>query len=107
MPADESLSSAPSARHGDHSQPYWCSVTIMKPCADWSIDYGYCRTSLDVWPESHKQGSSDPRCPRVCPNKASEEVAIEFQRLYKERGNAEAAKFSSQHRSERDESRNS
>ena len=103
MPADESLSSAPSIHHGDHAQPYWCSNRDAPPNAAFGVDYGYCRTSLDHWPAEYRQGSSDPRCPRVCPNKAPLEVAIEFQRIYKERGNAEAAKYSAQHRRDRDD----
>lgn len=82
MPADESLSQEPTAAHGDGMAPYWCSKADIPPGVSWGIDYGYCRTSLDLWPESHKQGSSDPRCPAGCQHKAPIEVAIEFSQLF-------------------------
>lgn len=99
MPADESLSQEPtSATHGDGVSPYKCSTRPKPPGVSWGINYGYCRTSLDHWPESHKQGSSDPRCPATCPHKAPVEVAIEFAKVYKEKGAAAAAEMARQHR---------
>lgn len=94
MPADNSLSDKSAdtfSSGGDAPYPY----CYNKPLPSRGIfqDYGYCRHSLDLWPEEYQQGSSDPRCPRDCTNKASEEVAVEFQRVYKESGNAAAAKF--------------
>lgn len=105
MPADESLTHDQSAgTHGDGVSPYWCSKRGIPPGhGSGFIDYGYCRTSLDLWPEHYQQGSSDPRCPRDCPNKASPEVAAQFQAIYKESGNAKAAEYTAEHRRMRDD----
>ena len=91
MPADESLSQEPTAAHGDGLAPYRCSKWSTPPRAQFSIDYGYCRTSLDHWPEKHQQGSSDPRCPASCPNKAPIEVAVEFAKVFATHGANDAA----------------
>lgn len=100
MPADESLSQDPtSATHGDGVSAYTCSTAENPPrAAVWSIDYGYCRTSLDYWPKSYQQGSSDPRCPATCPHKAPVKVAIEFANVYTQKGAAAAAEMARQHR---------
>ena len=55
MPADESL--IPVIRNG--SGPYQCSQFAEVPRADWSHDYGYCRTSLDHQPPNYRQGSAE------------------------------------------------
>ena len=71
MPADTSLPQGSSPLHGDASKPYPCSQQATPPGAAWSIDYGYCRTSLD-WhhpmhssgvqtPGAHKTASTKPR----------------------------------------------
>ena len=91
MPADESLSQEPTAAHGDGLTPYRCSKWSTPPRAQFSIDYGYCRTSLDHWPASYKQGSSDPRCPASCPHKAPIEVAVEFAKVFATHGANDAA----------------
>ena len=92
MPADESLSQEPTAAHGDGLGPYRCSKAEKPPrAAAWSIGYGYCRTSLDHWPASYKQGSSDPRCPASCPHKAPIEVAVEFAKVFATHGANDAA----------------
>lgn len=91
MPADESLSQEPTAAHGDGLAPYRCSKWSTPPRAQFSIDYGYCRTSLDHWPASYKQGSSDPRCPASCPHKAPIEVAVEFAKVFATHGANDAA----------------
>lgn len=90
MPADSSLSQEPSARHGRAIDPYPCSVDPEIPGADWSLDYGYCRTSLDHHtsknPETLGQlltiGSGDPRCPASCPHKAPLAVAQGFMQRF-------------------------
>lgn len=98
MPADESLSQEPTAAHGDGIAPYWCSKADRPPGSRWGIDYGYCRTSLDLWPESHKQGSADPRCPATCQHKAPIEVAVEFAKIYLTHGAKAAASMAKTHK---------
>lgn len=100
MPADESLSQEPTAKtHGDGVSPYQCSKAAKPPrAAAWSIDYGYCRTSIDHWPASYQQGSSDPRCPATCPHKAPESVALEFAQVYATHGAKEAAAMARKHK---------
>ena len=78
MPADSTLSQAPTNLHGDGVSPYQCSTRPAPPGSDWSIDYGYCRTSLDWHGPGNPQGAGDPRCPSDCPHKAPQEVAIGF-----------------------------
>ena len=105
MPADESLSQEPTAAHGDGLTPYRCSKAEKPPrAAAWSIDYGYCRTSLDHWPASYKQGSSDPRCPASCPHKAPIEVAVEFAKVFaaKDGGANDAAAMARKHKESRE-----
>lgn len=98
MPADESLSQEPTGSHGDGVSPYKCSTWEKPPGASWSIDCGYCRTSLDHWPESYKQGSSDPRCPTTCKHKAPREVAVEFANVYLTHGAKSAAAMAKTHK---------
>lgn len=98
MPADESLSQEPTAAHGDGLAPYRCSKWSTPPRAQFSIDYGYCRTSLDHWPASYKQGSSDPRCPASCPHKAPIEVAVEFAKVFATHGANDAAAMARKHK---------
>ena len=100
MPADESLSQEPTAAHGDGLALYRCSKWPAPPGAQFSIDYGYCRTSLDHWPEKHQQGSSDPRCPASCPHKAPIEVAVEFAKVFaaKDGGAMKAAAMARKHK---------
>lgn len=95
MPADNSLSQAPSAHHGNGDAPYACSKRQQPPGrADFAIDYGgYCRTSLDHHPASHKVGSTDPRCPPDCAHKAPKSVAIRFTKLFVWQGAQAAAKM--------------
>ena len=101
MPADESLSQEPTAAHGDGLTPYRCSKWSTPPRAQFSIDYGYCRTSLDHWPASYKQGSSDPRCPASCPHKAPIEVAVEFAKVFAASGANDAAAMARKHNESR------
>jgi len=101
MPADESLSQEPTAAHGDGLTPYRCSKWTAPPGAQFSIDYGYCRTSLDHWPASYKQGSSDPRCPACCPHKAPIEVAVEFAKVFATHGANDAAAMARKHKESR------
>lgn len=86
MPADTSLSTAPSARHGNGDAPYWC-YSIAKPVsADWSIKFApYCRHSLE--PENF----TDRRCPADCKHRASEAVAMKFHEVFKANGAIAAA----------------
>lgn len=95
MPADPSISSAPSARHGNGDAPYACSAREKAPAsADWAIAYGgYCRTSLDHHKAAHKVGSSDPRCPADCPHKAPNGVAVLFTETFNQRGAQAAAQM--------------
>lgn len=98
MPADESISSAPSIYHRDGKTHYICSTWPRPPTdAKWAIDYGYCRTSLDHQPPHYKQGSSDPRCPRDCPHKAPQQVAQLFSKHFAWRGAKAAAEISKRH----------
>ena len=88
MPADNTLSQAPSAHHGNAAEPYPCHAAPKPPGASWAISYGFCRTSMDVL-----HGSTDPRCPQGCKHKAPERVVVQFDELYKLRGNAAAAEY--------------
>ena len=105
MPADPSISSAPSARHGNGDAPYACSAREKAPAsADWAIAYGgYCRTSLDHHKAAHKVGSSDPRCPANCPHKAPEGVAALFTAIFNKRdgGAAKAAQMAREFKGEK------
>ena len=38
MPADTSLSQAPSVMHGDASRPYGCHTDARPPGAEWAVD---------------------------------------------------------------------
>lgn len=78
MPADEALSQVPTAAHGDGVSPYPCSTRSTPPGSNWSINYGYCRTSLDWHGPGNPQGAGDPRCPLGCQHKAPQSVAIEY-----------------------------
>ena len=89
MPADTSLSQAPSAMHGDASRPYGCHADARPPGAEWAIDYGYCRHGLDTL-----VGRDDPRCPQTCPHKAPAAVVTQFDKLFAWRGAAAAAGWS-------------
>lgn len=98
MPADSSLPQTPSAHHGDSSKPYPCHAWENPPIAPWSIDYGYCRHSLDSQPPHAKIGSSDPRCPRDCPHKAPGAAVMVFTRLFYTKGAKAAAEATKRHR---------
>lgn len=103
MPADPSISSAPSARHGNGDAPYACSARQEPPAsADWAIAYGsYCRTSLDHHKAAHKVGSSDPRCPANCPHKAPNGVAVLFTETFNQRGAQAAAQMAREFKGEK------
>lgn len=88
MPADNHITYT-ARKVGD----YECSQRAAPPGADWGIDYGYCRSSLDHHPAHFKQGSSDPRCPADCKHKAPQKVAEFFMKKYAWHGNQEAAKW--------------
>lgn len=88
MPVDPSLSDAPTARHGNADEPYPCHGWKWPPQADWSIDYGFCRHSLDVL-----SGQDDPRCPETCPHKAPASITQQFDKLFHWHGAAAAAKW--------------
>lgn len=85
MPADTTLPEA-TAHHGDGRAPYPCSTWQAKPGAAFTIDYGYCRHSLDVL-----YGMNDPRCPAACPHKAPRTTAEHFDKLFVWRGAQAAA----------------
>ena len=95
MPADPSITSDPSAHHGNGDAPYPCSTRAAAPAhAEFSINYGgYCRTSLDHHKAAHKVGSSDPRCPADCPHKAPNGVAVLFTETFNQRGAKAAAEM--------------
>lgn len=73
MPADNSLDQAPSVHHGNASEPYPCHKRAAPPNSQWGIDYGYCRTSLDVL------------------HKAPAPVVVKFTKLFHWRGASAAA----------------
>lgn len=95
MPADPSITSAPSVHHTSGTAPYVCSTREKPPAiAEWSINYaGYCRTSLDKHGPDSKVGSSDPRCPAECKHKAPEGVAVLFTEIFNKRGAQAAAEM--------------
>lgn len=100
MPADNTLSQEPSAKHSNGSAPYPCSAQDAPPGpreAKWAFDYGYCRTSLDHQPPHFRQGSTDPRCPRECPHKAPQAVAVRFTQIFLSKGARKAAEYSKTH----------
>ena len=86
MPADTSLNQAPSAHHGSAARPYACHTAARPPGAEFAIDYGFCRTSLDAL-----TGSTDPRCPADCRHKAPPMVVAKFDKLFMWRGASAAA----------------
>ena len=98
MPADNSLTQEPSALHSDGNKPYQCSTAPKPPGGDGFIDYGYCRTSLDLHATHH--GSADPRCPANCPHKAPIATAQLFGAMFYHNGALMAAKFSRRARNE-------
>lgn len=103
MPADPSISSAPSVHHTSGIEPYVCSTREKPPAiASWGIQYGgYCRTSLDHHKASHKVGSSDPRCPDDCPHKAPEGVAVLFTAKFHKKGAQAAAQMAREFKGEK------
>ena len=107
MPADNTLPDL-SAGHNDGARPYQCSRSEISPGLkgfDWSMRYGYCRTSLDYHHPVNPQGSNDPRCPAGCQHKAPEYVALRFAVIFAkpgEHGGAKnAAAYACQHHAER------
>ena len=95
MPADTSLNQAPSAHHGSAARPYACHTDARPPGAEFAIDYGFCRTSLDVL-----TGSTDPRCPADCRHKAPAAVVAQFDKLFAWRGASAAAAWARAQREE-------
>ena len=93
MPADTSLSQAPSAMNGDASRPYGCHADARPPGAEFATNYGYCRHSLDTL-----VGRDDPRCPADCRHKAPAAVAGQFDKLFWWHGAAKAAKWAREQR---------
>ena len=88
MPADLTLP-ALTAHHGDAARPYRCHADDRPPGAEFAIDYGFCRTSLDTL-----VGRDDPRCPADCRHKAPAAVVTQFDKLFHWRGAAAAAGWS-------------
>ena len=93
MPADTSLNQAPSAHHGSAARPYACHADDRPPGAEFAINYGYCRHSLDVL-----VGRDDPRCLADCRHKAPGSVATQFDKLFWWHGAAAAAKWAREQR---------
>ena len=96
MPADLTMPER-TERHGDAARPYRCHADDRPPGAEFAIDYGFCRTSLDAL-----IGSTDPRCPQTCPHKAPAAVVTQFDKLFHWRGASAAAAWA---RAQREESR--
>lgn len=92
MPADHMLPDT-SPRHSSAADPYPCHTHAVPPGAAWAIDYGFCRTSLDVL-----TGATDPRCPKDCPHKAPERVVKQFDKLFHWRGAMAAAAWAREQR---------
>ena len=85
MPADPTMP-ALTAHHGDAAKPYRCHQDDNPPGAEWAINYGYCRHSLDTL-----VGHDDPRCPADCRHKAPPMVVAKFDKLFMWRGASAAA----------------
>lgn len=98
MPADTTLSQAPTNKHGSAAKPYPCHGWSEPPGAGWAIDYGYCRHSLDH-SEHEGYGSKDGRCPGDCQHKAPQAVALHFSKIFAWRGAVAAAEITRAHRS--------
>lgn len=82
MPADETLSTAPSARHGNGDAAYWCFHVEALPRPKWAIQYaGICRHSLEF--EARQR---DKRCPVDCKHRATDEQADGFQERFRSQG---------------------
>lgn len=95
MPVDPSLSDAPSQLHGSDKLPYPCHAWTKPQGAEWAIQYGFCRHSLDVL-----SGVNDPRCPADCKHKAPISIAVQFDKLFKWRGAEAAAEWARAQRNE-------
>lgn len=87
MPADVTMPER-TEHHTDGATPYPCHTWPKAPGTSWSIDYSYCRHSLDAL-----IGHKDPRCPVDCPHKAPAAVVVMFDKLFGWRGAAAAAKW--------------
>ena len=92
MPADLTMPER-TERHGDAARPYGCYCDRRPPGAEFAIDYGFCRHSLDTL-----TGSTDPRCPADCRHKAPAAVAAQFGKLFWWHGAAKAAKWAREQR---------
>ena len=92
MPADLTMPER-TERHGDAARPYRCHADDRPPGAEWAINYGYCRHSLDTL-----VGHDDPRCPADCRHKAPPMVVAKFDKLFMWRGAAAAAKYAREQR---------
>ena len=92
MPADNSLPQS-SPLNSDASRPYTCHARPKPPGAEFAIDYGFCRHSLDTL-----VGRDDPRCPQTCPHKAPAAVVTQFDKLFWWHGAAKAAKWAREQR---------
>ena len=97
MPADIKLSQDPTDKHGSAAKPYPCHGWSAPPGADWAIDYGYCRNSLD-YSEHGGYGSKDGRCPGDCQHKAPQAVALHFSKIFAWQGAKAAAAIAVAHR---------
>lgn len=91
MPADPAQAAIHSPSSISATKPYVCSEWDKPPKAEWSVDYGWCRNSLDYHEDRDKVGSSDPRCPQTCPHKAPAGAVAKFQADYSSHGNLVAA----------------
>ena len=87
MPADLTMPER-TERHGDAARPYRCHADDRPPGAEFAINYGYCRHSLDTL-----VGSTDPRCPADCRHKAPPMVVAQFDKLFMWRGASAAAEW--------------
>ena len=96
MPADNTLPEI-TDRHGDGDAPYPCHKWPKAPGADWALNHGYCRHSLDTMCGVH-----DPRCPADCPHKAPAAVAKTFEKRLHWLGAQAAAEWAQEQRHESD-----
>ena len=98
MPADPHNTAVHAPSSIASTKPYECSTRALPPGAPWSVDYGKCRTSLDLHQIADKIGSSGPRCPASCAHKAPQSVAVTFSKQFAWRGAEAAAALARQHR---------
>lgn len=81
---------------------YSCSKSPTPPTDNTSIDYGYCRYSLELQPTNTNIGHFDTKCSRYCPHKAPISIARLFSANYSKYGNKYASTLSKRAKDSRD-----